>query len=168
MPSGDAEDCTETEPAALVQALAERKARDVLPAAPEDALVIGADTVVALDDVILGKPRDAEDAAAMLRALSGRTHQVYTGVCVIGKDGAADVFTECTDVTFQTLSEEEIAAYVASGEPMDKAGAYGIQGPFCRHVESIRGDYCNVVGLPVAHLYRVLRARLAQETGERS
>ncbi len=114
-------------------------------------LIIGADTVVALDGHLFGKPTDEEGAANTLRALSGKTHQVTTGVCLVC-GGALLSFAETTDVTFKDISDEEIAAYVKSGEPMDKAGAYGIQGKGGALVDCIEGDYDNVVGLPVAKL----------------
>lgn len=138
-------------PAKLVQALAERKATEVaaLPAAKGKA-VLGADTVVALSGEVLGKPRDEEDAARMLRALSGRTHEVFTGVCILyPKGGRTEKRTAaaCTKVRFLPLSEEKIAAYVATGSPMDKAGAYGIQDGDL--VEGIDGSFSNVVGLPL-------------------
>ena len=121
-----------------------------------DAVVIAADTVVALDGAVLGKPADESDAARMLSALSGRTHQVFTGLTVAC---GADVRTvsEETAVTFRPLTAEEIAAYVRTGEPMDKAGAYGIQGYGALLVEGIRGDYYNVMGLPVCRLGGLLR-----------
>ncbi len=138
-------------PAKIVMHLAAVKAEPIARLHPNEP-VIGADTVVVLDEAILGKPRDAQDAAAMLRRLSGRVHQVYTGVCL--RRGEKSVcFHECTLVRFKELSDELIAAYVATGEPMDKAGAYGIQGRGCVLVEGIQGDYFNVVGLPVSRLY---------------
>lgn len=124
------------------------------------ALVIGADTVVLLEGRALGKPRDEADAAAMLRALSGRRHVVCTGVCVLAPDWE-EQFCSRTEVAFYPLDEEEIAAYLRSGEPMDKAGAYGIQGIGSRYIAGIQGDYCNVVGLPVAELYQMLRRHRA-------
>ena len=137
----------------------------------DSALIVAADTIVALDDEILGKPRDAEDAVRMLKELSGRTHEVYTGVTVLrraGEDVAgssgteedrlreAVTFSVCTRVSFYPLTEEEIRDYVASGEPLDKAGAYGIQGLGAQLVERIEGDYNNVVGFPLAHFLRIL------------
>lgn len=122
--------------------------------------VVAADTVVVIDGLILGKPRDKEDAAAMLRRLSGREHFVYTGVCVIFPDGSVSSFAEETVVEFQQLSEKEIADYIATGEPMDKAGAYGIQGKGALLVKRINGDYYNVMGLPVSRLNREIQARL--------
>lgn len=138
-----------------VTELSYRKALAVAKKFPEDT-VIGADTVVTLDGIILGKPSDEDDAKKMLRTLSGRTHQVFTGVCII-KNGKANRFFEKTDVTFFDLSDEEIQSYIATGEPMDKAGAYGIQGRGCTLVKKICGDYFNVVGLPVARLLRKLK-----------
>lgn len=119
------------------------------------AVVIGADTIVVLDGRILGKPKDEADAKAMLRFLSGREHEVITGVCLT--DGAkTKKFAKVSKVRFYELTDEEIAAYVATNEPMDKAGAYGIQGRGCVLVESIEGDYFNIVGLPVAATVRAL------------
>ena len=134
-------------PDEAVRTLALRKARAVAPEAP-GALVIGADTVVAIDGLILGKPRDAADAAGMLRRLSGRTHQVYTGVALLG-GGREECFHECTGVTFAPLTDGEIAWYLSTGEPFDKAGSYGIQGYGARFIERISGDYFTVMGLPL-------------------
>ena len=146
----------DTPPHEAVVSLARQKAQAVAKACPND-LVIGADTVVVYDGAILGKPADAADAARMLRMLSGKTHVVYTGVCLLyGKK--EETFFEQTQVTFFPLTEQEIDAYVATGEPMDKAGAYGIQGRGCTLVQSICGDYFNVVGLPVAAVCRRIRA----------
>lgn len=130
--------------------LAELKARAVAERFP-DAAVIGCDTVVIIDGELLGKPRDAEDASRMLRRLSGRTHTVVTGVFV-ACDGGGFGFSERTDVEFRELREQEIADYVATGEPMDKAGAYGIQGDGAVLVRRIDGDFYNVMGLPLARL----------------
>lgn len=138
-------------PEQIVMHLAAVKSAPVAALHPEEP-VVGADTVVVLDEEILGKPRSEEEAKAMLRRLSGRVHQVYTGVCL--RRGEETVcFHECTLVRFKPLTEAQIAAYVATGEPMDKAGAYGIQGRGCVLVEGIEGDYFNVVGLPVSRLY---------------
>ena len=128
-------------------------------AASEPFTVIGADTIVVLDGTVLGKPADREDASRMLHLLSGRTHQVYTGVCLLtaGAQPGRILFHECTDVSVWELTDEEIARYIDSGEPMDKAGAYGIQGAFGAFVRSIHGDYFNVVGLPLARLYHEMR-----------
>jgi septum formation protein len=122
------------------------------------ALVIGADTVVVIEGEMLGKPAKPEEARAMLRRLSGRTHEVLTGIAVIPfLGGAALKVVETTRVTFATMSEEEIADYVASSEPFDKAGAYAVQGRGGRFIERIEGCYFNVVGLPLARLYSLLR-----------
>ena len=121
----------------------------------ENAVVIGADTVVAIDGEILGKPCDKSDAAAMLRLLSGKTHSVFTGVTVI-KNGEYHAFFEETKVTFFELTDKEINDYVETLEPLDKAGAYGIQGYGSLLVEKIDGDYFNVVGLPMSKLNRLL------------
>jgi septum formation protein len=137
--------------------LAREKALAVARLRPQDR-VLGADTIVVVDGAILGKPRDAADAARMLRLLSGRTHEVITGVCLV-ESGEARIASEITVVTMNELSDEEIQAYVASREPMDKAGAYAIQGMASRWIPRIEGDYSNVVGLPVALVYRMLRER---------
>lgn len=142
-------------PAESVLYSARMKARDVARKYP-DSLVIGADTIVVVDDAILGKPGDSEDAARMLRMLSGREHQVYTGITVIAseKERAA---VECTNVRFRELSDEVISRYIASGEPMDKAGAYAIQGKGAVLITSISGCYPNVVGLPLYKLSTLLQ-----------
>jgi septum formation protein len=124
-------------------------------------VVLGADTTVALDNAILGKPEDAADAARMLRMLSGHTHRVITGVAVVTADGA-EVAAEATAVQFLTLSDSEIAAYVASGEPMDKAGAYAIQGRAARWIPRVQGCYFNVVGLPLALVSNMIEAALCR------
>lgn len=142
-------------PEQYVEQLALHKAREVASRCGEDALVIGADTIVVLDGHILGKPKNAANALQMLTALSGRKHTVYTGVCVIC-GGEVDVRHEATKVTVCPLTEREMLAYIATGEPMDKAGAYGIQGRGALLVEKIEGDYYNVVGLPICCLNRML------------
>ena len=142
-------------PARMVEALSLRKAQAAAGRAGAEDLILAADTVVALDGRVLGKPRDQEEAFAMLSALSGREHRVYTGVTVLGGGQAATEHEE-TAVAFRALSPEEIRDYIATGEPMDKAGAYGIQGVGALLVQGIRGDYCNVVGLPVFRLGRML------------
>jgi septum formation protein len=146
--------------------LARTKALAVWSMRSQDT-VLGADTIVVIDDVILGKPRDAGDAVRMLRLLAGRTHRVITGVCVIGavvsgqgsvaSEAATKTASETTLVTVNALSEGEIREYVATGEPMDKAGAYAIQGMASRWIPRIEGDYSNVVGLPVALVYAMLQ-----------
>ena len=155
-PSGIAEDVTEADPSLLVQKLAFQKAEDVAKQYPKDYLVIGADTVVFFEDRILGKPKNEEDAYRMLSALSGRTHRVYTGAS-LHFQGKKMGFYEKTEVQFVRLTEREIWDYIESKEPMDKAGAYGIQGRFAPFVKGIAGDYYNVMGLPLARLYQALK-----------
>ncbi|MFZ0478204.1 MAG: Maf family protein [Terriglobales bacterium] len=144
---------------ACAERLAREKALAVARTRPNDP-VLGADTVVVVggqyDNQILGKPADAADAARMLRLLSGRTHQVITGVCLV-LNARCSVASETTSVTMSEISADEISAYVATGEPMDKAGAYAIQGIASRWIPRIEGDYSNVVGLPVALVYRLLK-----------
>ena len=157
-------------PRDCAERLARGKALSVSQSRPQDC-VLGADTIVVVGEAILGKPCDTDDAARMLRMLSGRTHEVITGVCVVGpvasgqpsvaSSGNALTASETTLVTFCELSGEEIRNYVATGEPMDKAGAYAIQGIASRWIPRIEGDYSNVVGLPVALVYRMLRERRA-------
>lgn len=142
-------------PAEMVERLSLRKAQAAARKAGDDDLIVAADTVVALDGAVLGKPEDEDGAFAMLSALSGREHHVYTGVTVLQRSHAVTSHEE-TAVVFRTLSPEEIRGYIATGEPMDKAGAYGIQGLGALLVSGIRGDYCNVVGLPVFRLGRIL------------
>ena len=131
-----------------------------VPREAED-VVIAADTIVVCGGRVLGKPHSHEQAAQMLRLLSGRDHQVMTG-CTVCAPGGTETFTEITDLHFRQLTEAEIARYVASGEPMDKAGAYGIQGGAALFCQGIRGDYYNVMGLPVCRLGQVLRALAPQ------
>lgn len=142
-------------PVEIVMNLAERKAKGVAEEYP-DAFVVGADTIVYLDGSILGKPKDAEDAEQMLSRLSGTTHSVFTGVAICYK-GKVDTFYERTDVTFWELTDDEISEYIKTGEPLDKAGSYGIQGIGATLVKEIHGDYYTVVGLPIAKLYRHLK-----------
>jgi septum formation protein len=145
-------------PEAFVRRLATDKALQVAASAPEGSLVLGADTVVSVDDEILGKPLDADDAARMLRALSGRSHQVLTGVCLAEAPNCVHALEHArTEVWLRDLDDPEIRTYVASGEPMDKAGAYAIQGIASRFVIRIEGSYSNVVGLPVALVDQLLR-----------
>ena len=141
-------------PAELVEELSRRKCAEIAASHP-DALVIAADTVVAIDGRILGKPHSREQAAEMLRLLSGREHRVYTGLTVFCGGGTVTE-SEVTAVRFRPLSEMDISRYIATGEPMDKAGAYGVQGYGCVLVEGIFGDYYNVMGLPVCRLARLL------------
>lgn len=145
-------------PADLVLRLAKAKAKLVAARAVGSAIVVAADTTIALDGRIMGKPRSSEEARAMLRQLSGRTHAVHTGLALIRlPDVERRSSVETTLVTFSPLSDEEIARYLASGEPFDKAGAYAIQGRAGPFISRIEGDYFNVVGLPLARLCHLLR-----------
>jgi septum formation protein len=144
-------------PADTVAALSRQKAEEVSARHP-GCLVIGSDTVVELDGEILGKPRDKDDAFRMLRSLSGREHRVYTGV-TLAQDGAITTQVETTRVFFRPLTDQEIRAYIATGEPMDKAGAYGYQGIASLFIQGIEGDYFNVVGLPLCRLGQMLAER---------
>ena len=168
----EADETIETEtPDEMVEVLSERKAAAVAEEikkqgfAEESILLVGADTMVAIDGKKLGKPKDEKGAEEMLEELSGRTHQVYTGVTLIrlrkAENGSilqeSRTFSEGTDVSFYPLTKEEIRSYIATGEPMDKAGAYGIQGKAAVFVKEIKGDYNNVVGLPIARLYQELK-----------
>ena len=145
-------------PAQTVEELSARKARAVAPLCPGRA-VIAADSIVSIDGLVLGKPESDEAACQMLRRLSGRTHEIFTGVCLLAK-GGQQVFHQVTQVKFYDLTDEEIAAYVAMGESRGRAGSYGIEGAGVILVESIQGDYSNIVGLPVAETRRRLRAML--------
>ena len=147
-------------PAQTVETLARRKGEAVLPLRPEKP-IIAADSVVSIDGLILGKPKDDEAAKDTLRRLSGRTHEIFTGVCLLA-NGKRDVFHMSTQVKFYPLMEEEIAEYVAMGESRGRAGAYGIEGIGVVLVESICGDYSNIVGLPVAETIRRLHRLLAR------
>ena len=140
-----------------VARLSARKAAAIAETAGDGAVVVAADTVVVLEDRVLGKPRSADEAREMLRSLSGRPHQVMTGMTVL-RSGRAQTDTVVTDVHFRPLEAAEIEAYVASGEPMDKAGAYGIQGLASVFVDRLDGDYYNVMGLPLCRLCQMLRA----------
>ncbi|HXN22604.1 MAG TPA: Maf family protein [Candidatus Dormibacteraeota bacterium] len=144
-------------PQDLVRRLAESKAQLVAQRTIGPALIIAADTLVAADSKLLGKPRDAGEAREMLRQLSGGTHSVHTGLAVVRlPDQALHVELETTQVSFAPLSDQEIGAYISTGEPFDKAGAYAVQGRGGRYVTRIAGCYFNVVGLPLARLYRIL------------
>ena len=161
--SGGEEKAETSDPAETVEKLSLDKASavaDLLQAEKEPQLIIGADTVVACDGEILGKPSDREDAFRMLWKLQGQTHQVYTGVTLLLKKKhtwQAHTFSEKTDVQFYPVSRDELLAYIETGEPMDKAGSYGIQGGFGIYVKGICGDYNNVVGLPVGRLVYELK-----------
>lgn len=159
---------TKTNPEEVVEELSRQKAMDVYQLYmekneniedKEELLVIGADTVVAIDGRILGKPKSRQEAFDMLKLLQGRTHEVYTGVTFAGNEQTVHVhsFHECTEVTFYPMEDAEIWAYVDTEDSMDKAGAYGIQSGAAKFVRAISGDYNNVVGLPIARLYHELR-----------
>lgn len=148
------ETVTTSVPSEAVKELALQKAREVAEKYPAD-VVIGADTIVAANGQILGKPKDAEDAIQMLRMLQGGSHEVITGVAILlNNDEKLINFAETTRVHVFPMTEEQICSYVESGEPMDKAGSYGIQGTFAAYISGIEGDYNNVVGLPVGRLYQ--------------
>lgn len=139
-----------------VMMTAQKKAEAILPYAAEGDVILAADTVVCLDGAIIGKPANTEEAAKTLRLLSGRTHTVYTGYCILkGERRISGV--EATNVTFRELDDAEIADYVASGEPMDKAGAYGLQGRGCTFAKRIDGEYFNVIGLPICTINNCLK-----------
>lgn len=167
VPSTVEEKVTSTEPAKVVEELSYQKAIDVCgrlsETQDEDFVVIGSDTVVACWGEILGKPKDKQDASDMLHKLSGQSHQVYTGVTIAWKYKNTPAmfysFHECTDVTMFSVDDEDIEAYVKSGEPMDKAGSYAIQGGYAKHIQGICGDYYNVIGLPIGRLYQELKKR---------
>ena len=156
------EKITSDVPAEVVMSLAEQKAVDVAKDMPEGKVILGSDTVVAADGKILGKPKSHEEAYEMIRSLAGRSHQVYTGVCIVkkgaagGKDTVVSFYDE-TDVQVSGMTEAEIREYADSEEPMDKAGAYAVQGFFARYIEGLRGSYANVMGLPVHLVYRKLK-----------
>ena len=161
-PADGEERIISTEPSKVVEELSGQKAMFTAKAlekenghVPEGCIVLGADTIVSYEGRILGKPSDKEDAIQMLSMLQGNTHQVYTGVTVLKEKQGSwkfHTFFECTDVIFYPVTREEIVEYVNSGDPMDKAGSYGIQGAWGAYVKGLRGDYNNVVGLPVARL----------------
>ena len=165
IPSNAEETVTSATPDRLVEELAFLKANEVYQRikkdyAGKDFMVIGADTIVYYDKEVLGKPDDEQEAFDMLKMLSDRTHQVYTGIAIIQKtkdEKQTQLLFDKTDVTFYPISDYEIKDYIATGDPLDKAGAYGIQGPFAIHIKEIHGDYNNVVGLPIAKLYQAIR-----------
>ena len=152
---------TSTNPEEVVKELSMMKAEDVAEGVTGPAIILGADTVVAHKGRILGKPKDREDAVNMISSFAGDDHFVYTGVCIIRKELDGTVkkisFAEGTRVTVYPMTAEEIERYVASGEPMDKAGAYAIQGLFAPYIKGIEGDYYNIVGFPIAGIYQTLK-----------
>lgn len=165
IPSQKEENVTTTHPADVVIELSKQKARDIWENQAErqaDILVIGADTVVAFENEVLGKPKDFQDAQDMLTKLSGQEHHVYTGVTLIwiNEQGKTEEYSfyVCTGVAMYRIGRAEIMDYVFSGEPMDKAGAYAIQGLGAKFIKSVRGEYSNVVGLPIGRLYQEMKA----------
>lgn len=160
IPSQTEEKITTEQPGQAVEELSYLKCSDIYEKSLGDVLVIGADTVVASEGKILGKPSSQKDAVKMLQSLQGREHEVYTGVTIMAREGNENrkkTFHEKTKVVFYPMSDEEIRSYVNTGEPMDKAGAYGIQGKSAVFIKKISGDYNNVVGLPLARLYQELK-----------
>ena len=149
MPSDAQEITTKTAPNEVVMELASIKAKDIYKKSEKQSMVVGADTVVAYQGQILGKPADEADAKRMLTMLSGQTHEVYTGVCVI-EDGKTKTFYEETKVTFNNINDDLMNRYLATGDSLDKAGAYGIQGPSLTFISKVEGDYANVVGFPLS------------------
>lgn len=157
-------DCDEstvlTTPAELVKELSCRKATAVAEQVPGPAIIIGADTVVAYNGTILGKPKDREDARKMISMLSGNVHQVYTGVSLIIKEETGESravsFAECSEVSVDSMIDGQIEEYLDTKEGIDKAGSYAVQGIFAAHIKGIKGDYFNIVGLPVAAIYKKL------------
>ena len=145
-------------PSGVVGTLSKQKAKAVFEKIEnkQDVAVLGSDTIVALNGQILGKPKNEEEAFSMLRQLSGKTHEVYTGVCIV-TSSCTQSFFDCTAVEFQGLSDDQIRAYISTGEPMDKAGAYGIQGKGCVLIKGINGDFFSVMGLPIAKTAKMLK-----------
>ena len=162
IPAKGEEVITKSLPWEVVEELSYQKAKEIADLQDEDCIIIGSDTIVAKDEKIMGKPKNEEDAFSMLSEIAGNVHQVYTGVTLIrtGKNPKVITFSEKTDVYLYPMSAEEINAYIATKDPMDKAGAYGIQGDFAIHVKGIEGDYYNVVGLPIGKVYQELKQLL--------
>ena len=162
IPAKGEETITMQIPAEVVMELSRQKAEEIAAQQTEECIVLGADTIVAKGQAIMGKPKDEADARRMLESIAEDCHQVYTGVTMIrtGARAASITFAEKTDVYLYPISAAEINAYIASGDPMDKAGAYGIQGDFAIHVKGIEGDYYNVVGLPIGRVYQELKRLL--------
>ena len=162
IPAKGEEVVTKNLPWEVVEELSFQKAKEIADMQMEECIVIGSDTIVAKGEKIMGKPKDEADAYQMLSEIAGDVHQVYTGVTLIrtGKEPKVITFAEKTDVHLYPMSDEEIYAYIATKDPMDKAGAYGIQGDFAIHVKGIEGDYYNVVGLPIGKVYQELKQLL--------
>ena len=165
IPAVSEENCTKDEPGEIVEELSLQKASEIfhknLTVSRQGFVVIGADTVVSYNHRVLGKPSGSQEAFEMVKMLSGHTHSVFTGVTLFfveNNEPKHVTFSECTKVHVAAMTDEEIQDYVDSGEPLDKAGAYGIQGLFGKYITGIDGDYYNVVGLPVARLYQELKA----------
>lgn len=162
MTSKKEEIITSSDPEAVVKELSMMKAEDVAEGVSGPSVILGADTVVAYNGQILGKPKNREDAIRMISSFAGDDHQVYTGVCIIKKEADGSMkkisFAEKTRVTVYPMTQQEIEKYVDSGEPMDKAGAYAIQGLFAPYIKEIFGDYYNIVGFPIARIYQRLKA----------
>ncbi len=165
IPAVSEENCDEVEPDKIVEELSLKKASEIfhknLTESRQGLVVIGADTVVSYNHRVLGKPAGSQEAFEMVKMLQGRTHSVFTGVTLFFVDNNETkhvTFSECTKVHVSAMTDEEIQEYADSGEPLDKAGAYGIQGQFGKYITGIDGDYYNVVGLPVARLYQELKA----------
>ena len=162
-PAKGEERITQKSPAAVVMELSRQKAEEIAAAQTGECIILGADTIVARGEEIMGKPKDAADAKRMLKSIADDCHQVYTGVTLIrtGAHPQSVTFQEKTDVFLYPISDAELDSYIASGDPMDKAGAYGIQGNFAIHVKGIAGDYYNVVGLPIGRVYQELKRMLS-------
>ena len=154
---------TSTNPEEVVKELSRMKAEDVAEGILEPAIILGADTVVAHNGRILGKPKDKEDAVQMISSFAGQEHHVYTGVCIIIKEANGEKkvisFAEGTKVIVYPMTEQEILNYVESGECNDKAGSYAIQGLFAPYIKGIEGDYYNIVGFPIARIYQILKEK---------
>ena len=161
MVSQKEEKLQDVDPSGLVMELAKMKACDIAQQVKGPAVIIGADTVVACKNKVLGKPKNTEEAIQMITMLAGNSHEVYTGVTMVIKEANQTerivTFSEATKVYVTSMSEEEILAYVATGEPMDKAGSYAIQGVFAPYISKIEGDYYNIVGFPISHLYHAAK-----------
>ena len=162
IPAKGEEVVTKKLPWEVVEELSFQKAKEIADMQTEECIVIGSDTIVAKEEKIMGKPKDEAYAYEMLSEIAGDVHQVYTGVTLIrtGKEPKVITFAEKTDVHLYPMSDDEIHAYIATKDSMDKAGAYGIQGDFAIHVKGIEGDYYNVVGLPIGKVYQELKQLL--------